>query len=321
MPLISIIIPCYNVEKYILKCLDSVYSQDLLDEEFELILVDDESPDHVVKIATEYLKDKSNYKFIRQNNKGLGGARNTGIINATGTYLLFLDADDWLLRNVLRDVLNMAEENKLDILEFSAQGVNTDGKIVYHYSNSSSVFTSGTEYYKTVRYMNSVCNKLYRRLFLMGHHILFLEKIFIEDFEFNTRCLAKAKKLKATNLLVSQFLQSENSITRNANRVNRQKMITDIIQVIKITDYQYKSQSTSNENNFYLERLNFLVASLFIQLIKNKGSYKEIQNLKADLFKNGLYYVDHKIHDSKKNLFRLILLKNLWLYKLIKLFY
>ena len=321
MPLLSVIIPCYNVQEYILKCLDSVYSQGLAPDAYEVLLIDDGSTDHAVEIATGYLQDKSNGKIIRQQNKGLGGARNTGIVNANGTYLLFLDADDWLLPNALKEILTIAENDRLDLLEFAAQGVNSAGKILYHYRNSSEVFSSGIDYYKKVRYMNSACNKLYRRLFLVEHQILFLEKIFIEDFEFNTRCLAKAKKLKATDTLVSQFLQSENSITRNSDPSNRQKMIADIMQVLKITDHHYKSKSANNESGFYLERLNFLVASLFIQLIKNKASYHEILHLKSELVEKGLYYIDYKIFDFKKDILRMVLLKNLRLFKLIQLFY
>lgn len=321
MPLISIIIPCYNVQQYLEKCIGSVYDQKLSESEFEVIIINDGSTDQSGSIAKELVQNKSNAKIISQKNKGLGGARNTGILNAKSDYLLFLDADDWLLPNVLPSLLNSAKENQLDLLEFSAQGINSIGKICYHFSNRSAVFSSGFKYYNKVRYMNSACNKIYRRDFLRENNIFFLERIFIEDFEFNTRCLINAKKVKATDLLISQFLQSENSITRNTDQANRKKMVADFLQVIKITDNLYKSELNTFENDFYLERLNFLVASLYIQLIKNKSSYLEIQNIKSDLVKNRLYFVDHKIHDSKKNIFRLILLKNLWLYKLIKLFY
>ena len=98
-------------------------------------------------------------RIISQINKGLGGARNTGIYNANGEYLLFLDADDQLLPNVLDKVLQTARDKELDLLEFSAQGINEEGKILYHFVNHSDVYFSGIEYYRKIRYMNSACNK------------------------------------------------------------------------------------------------------------------------------------------------------------------
>lgn len=318
MKKISIIIPMYNVEKYIEKCIDSVYKQDLNEDEFEIILIDDESPDASLAIAKEVTKNRNNTVFISQKNKGLGGARNTGIQNANGEYLLFLDSDDGLLPNVLKNLLAIATTQDLDILEFAAQGVNSNGEVLYQIANSSEVYQSGYAYYNKVRYMNSACNKLYKRTFLLENELFFLEKIYIEDFEFNTRALAAVNRIKATDKLISQFLQSENSITRNTDEAKKKKMIADIILVIKKTNYLYKTLPLTTEMSFfYLERLNFLVATLFYQLIKNKATYVEVVELKRLLQKDEIYYVNHKIFDSKKNLFRKVLLKNVWLYRIL----
>jgi glycosyltransferase involved in cell wall biosynthesis len=321
MKKISIIIPMYNVEQYISKCISSIYNQDLDENDFEIVLVDDESPDNSLNVAKELTGNKGNVKIISQNNKGLGGARNTGIKNASGDYLLFLDSDDWLLPKVLKDLVELANKDNLDILEFAAQGISSKGEVLYHITNSSEVYLSGYEYYNKVHYMNSACNKLYKRVFLLKEELFFLEKIYIEDFEFNTRCLVVAKRIRATDHLISQFLQSENSITRNGDESKKQKMISDIILVIKKTDYLYQNQSKNDGlTYFYLERLNFLVATLFYQLIKNKASSKELSVLKSNLLEYKIFYVNHKVFDFKKNVFRIVLLKNLWIYKIIKLF-
>lgn len=311
----------YNVEQYISKCIDSVYNQDLIEDDFELVLIDDASPDNSLAITKEITKGRNNVKIISQKNKGLGGARNTGILNASGEYLLFLDSDDGLLPNVLKKLIAIATTEDLDILEFAAQGINSKGEVLYQIANTSEVYQSGYAYYNKVRYMNSACNKLYKRTFLLENELFFLEKIYIEDFEFNTRALAAVKKISATDKLISQFLQSENSITRNTDQAKKQKMIADIILVIKKTNYLYKTLPLTNVMSFfYLERLNFLVATLFYQLIKNKATYNEVVELKSLLQKDEVYYVNHKIFDSKKNLFRKVLLKNLWLYKILVYF-
>ena len=318
---ISIIVPLYNVEQFIEKCVSSVYNQNLQHKEFELIIVNDGSTDQSLSIAQDLIANKPNAKIISQQNKGLGGARNTGVLNANGEYLIFLDTDDWLLPNVLGHIVDLAIDEKLDILEFAAQGVNTKGAILYHVKNKSRIYLSGCEYYNAVRYMNSACNKLYKRTFITDNHLLFLEKIYIEDFEFNTRCLINATRVMATDKLVAQFLQSENSITRNTDEAKKQKMIGDILFVIKITEKLYhKHVANKVEHNFFLERLSFLVATLFYQLLKSKATYKEMNTLRLQLIEDGAYYVEHKIFDDKKNLFRILLLKNFWTFRIIKLF-
>lgn len=322
MKKISIIIPCYNVAHYLGSCLASVFDQSMQEQDFEVLIINDGSTDDSQKVAEDFSKNKSNVKIISQQNKGLGGARNTGIKNATGDYLLFLDADDRLLPEVVEQILRLAQKEHLDILEFSAQGVNEKGEIIYHISNTSSIFSSGFTYYNSVRYMNSACNKLYRRNFLIENELLFLEKIYIEDFEFNTRCFAKAQRIQATDLLVAHFLQTHNSITRNTNVAKRKKMVFDIMMVIEETKILYqKRPQTKQSEIFYLERLNFLVATLFYQLIKNKGTYKELKSLKKDLQKKDIFFIDHRIYDIRKNLLRVVLLKNLWIYPLSRLFF
>ena len=127
---LSIIIPMYNVEKYIHKCIHSVVQNNLKRDDFEIIIVDDESPDNSLSIATEIAKEFDNITIISQKNKGLGGARNTGIQNAKGKYVLFLDSDDFYTPNSLETILKIAFDNELEILEFGAIVVDSTNKII-----------------------------------------------------------------------------------------------------------------------------------------------------------------------------------------------
>lgn len=311
---LSVIIPIYNVEKYLKKALLSVLQNDMQNKDFEVILIDDESPDNSIESIKPFIT--SNCKIIFQKNKGLGGARNTGIKNALGKYLLFLDADDIILPNTLTTIVDLAIKNSLDILEFAAKGIDENENEIYHIENSTNgEIYEGVTYYNKFRYMNSACNKLYLRDFIVNNHLFFLEKIFIEDFEFNTRVLAKAKRVMATNFVVSNFLQTQNSITRNSSKEKKEKMIADIIFVIdKTVEEQSKNQTNKENDDFFEERKSFLIATLFYQLVKNKSSAKEFIALKKELQSKDLFFVNHPIHDSNKNLFRRIILKNTWLY-------
>lgn len=319
MKKLSVVIPMYNVAQYLEKCIGSVYNQGLEEEEFEIILVDDESSDNSVVIATSLTKYKKNVTIICQKNMGLGGARNSGVKQAVGKYLLFLDSDDWYLPNTLQCILSIANENQLDVLEFAAQGITANGKIIYNKSKFSTKILDGIEYYNSVRYMNSACNKLYKTDFLKKNNLFFLERIFIEDFEFNTRVFVKTKRVLATDFLVAQFLQSPNSITRNSDALMKEKMLNDIVVVLKITKETYQNHFCSNSlqtTHYFKERLGFIVATLFFQLFKNKAAFYEIKKIKQQLIEQDLFYIDHAIFQKNKDWFRIIMLNNFWIFQI-----
>jgi glycosyltransferase involved in cell wall biosynthesis len=322
---LSVIIPIYNVEKYIEKCIKSLLDNDLGFSEYEIIVVDDESPDNSLNIVKELANQYSNIKIISQKNKGLGGARNTGISNSSGEYLLFLDSDDWYLNNTLKNLISIADKYNLEILEFAAQGITSNGGISFHFFNSTNKnVLSGVAYYNTIRYLNSACNKLYKRNFLVNNNLFFLEKIFIEDFEFNTRVFFKAKRVMATDYLVAQFLQSENSITRNNDISKKEKVINDFIQIIQITNDLYLKEVNSKDRElklFFEERISFLVTTLFFQLLKYKTSYTYKKKIKKQLEQKGLLFTDIIIYDKNKDLFRKIIIKNFFLFKIVQPIY
>lgn len=315
---LSVVVPAYNVEQYIEKCLLSVISNDLPHAFLEIIVVDDESPDKSVEVVQPLAHQYPFLRIISQKNAGLGGARNTGIKNATGAYILFLDSDDWVLENTLNTLVTKAMELDADVYEFSAQGVDPAGKVVYQFSaNSGAAPLDGITYYNQIRYMNSACNKLYRRELLVDNGLYFLERIYIEDFEFNTRLLLKAKRVFATDFLVSQFLQSPDSITRNTSPARQKKMVDDIFRVLTITQSLFQSHPQSDASDrFFKERLGFIVATVFYQLFKNKADFSEVENLGKTLREQQLMYVDFPIHQRNKDWFRRLFLQHFFLFRI-----
>ena len=119
-PKLSIILPIYNVEKYIIRCLSSIFANDFKQDDIELLLVDDASPDGTIKRALAWLstRNASNFRIIRQENKGLGGARNTGIRNASAPWLWFIDSDDEITPNAIPMILSRLND-KLDFITFN----------------------------------------------------------------------------------------------------------------------------------------------------------------------------------------------------------
>lgn len=126
MPQISVVVPVYNVEKYLRECLDSLANQTF--EDFEVICVNDGSDDSSIDILEEYAAEDERFKIISQENKGLSGARNTGMDYINGKYLLFLDSDDWLELNALELLHNQANSLDSEMVIFPYRYFNQETK-------------------------------------------------------------------------------------------------------------------------------------------------------------------------------------------------
>ena len=127
---LSIIVPVYNVERFIRQCIDSLIEQNLSVNEYEIVIIDDGSPDGCGEICDSYAVRYQNIRVIHQNNMGLGAARNIGIEEAKGDYIPFVDSDDFLVPNVLRELINQTKKQNLDILRFNYCNVDELGQII-----------------------------------------------------------------------------------------------------------------------------------------------------------------------------------------------
>lgn len=126
--LISIIVPVYKAERFLHKCVDSILSQTFSD--FELLLIDDGSPDNSGKICEDYKAKDSRIRVIHKENGGASSARNVGLEKAMGEWVCFVDSDDWIERNCLEVVYHYAVEDELDCIQFSYKRINKEGNIV-----------------------------------------------------------------------------------------------------------------------------------------------------------------------------------------------
>jgi glycosyltransferase involved in cell wall biosynthesis len=116
MKQLSIIVPVYNVEKYVYECVDSIFRQGLDENIFEVIIVNDGTKDNSMAVIRELIASRSNIIVIEQDNLGLSVARNNGIAKATGEYILMIDSDDLLIDSSLQLLLNRALETKVDLV-------------------------------------------------------------------------------------------------------------------------------------------------------------------------------------------------------------
>jgi len=182
-PLFSIIVPIYDVERYLTQCIESVLAQDY--SNYELILVDDGSPDNSIDICVKYAKQYSNIVVIHKINGGLSDARNAGIQIARGEYLMFLDSDDyWEGTTILSNLQNIITENNPDVIFNYMSSVYPD-KIVNHYINRDKLIGSFKEdfqdLYQDGIYLGFPVTKTMKRELILKNHLFFIKGRSFED--------------------------------------------------------------------------------------------------------------------------------------------
>lgn len=221
---LSIVIPAFNVEKYILNTLISLKNQ--TDDNFEAIIVDDGSKDATYRVVSEFIRDNNivNFKLIHQENRGVSSARNKGISEASGDYILLLDGDDFLDNQLVEYVLKILEKESYDILCWKFDQVQPDRTIFYK-------FTDLYPYRKDIESGALVLNDIldnrmriwtgsavYKKELLSENHILFSDNYYSgEDLEFTYKALIEADTVKFLNKTLSYYVQHEGSKTYSYN--------------------------------------------------------------------------------------------------------
>ena len=189
-PLISVIVPVYNVEKYLATCLNSIIKQSYLN--LEIICVNDGSTDGSKKIIDEYCQKYKMIKVIDQKNAGLSSARNAGLDSAEGEYILFVDSDDWLEGEIVEHVSQvMLENGSLDFVAFGMKGYDEKEShycplYLYQYEKelAGQVLDSAYLQRHFFKFNASACDKLFNRNFLNQHQLRFREGIIHEEVIF-----------------------------------------------------------------------------------------------------------------------------------------
>ena len=214
-PNVSVIIPVYNTEKYIEECLTSICNQSL--QTIEIIIVDDGTTDHAIEKVQHFIKNDPRIHVIHKANGGLSSARNTGLCQATGEYILFVDSDDKLCKYALEILYYYAKHNLLDDLFFGAEAfLDSDSnqerlkdewnKYRHYYerkgkyTNSTKGQTLFTEFVNNNDFKPSACLQLLRREFLQNNKLRFREGIIHEDNLFTMQCLLFAEHASFLNL-------------------------------------------------------------------------------------------------------------------------
>lgn len=266
---LSIVVPIYGVEQYLRKCVDSLLAQDLSSSEYEIILVDDESPDACPQICNEYATICENIRVIHRKNGGLSAARNSGIEIAQGEYIMFVDSDDYIELNVLGGLIAQVKRDNLDVLRYRLQYVNPQYEVYNPYksdpfrdNNYSEEVTDGVAFLNTR--MSTACYAwafMIKRNLIIGDSklkigdCLFTEGIYFEDTDWTPRMLVRAKRVASTNTVVYNYLQREGSITKAVNRSKQQKVLDDKMQLIGEMQRQAKELQEKGLDSAWFRRM------------------------------------------------------------------
>lgn len=282
---ISVIVPIYNAEKYLKKCIESLISQ--TKKEIEFILVNDGSTDSSENIIKNY-SDKR-IKYFKNKNQGIGKTRNFGIEKSTGKYIMFLDSDDYLDKNACKYLFDKIEKEKLDIVVCDFYK-DIDGKIervqVQSFKNSS--LEENNELLLNINL--APWNKIYRSELIKENNIKFVENLKYEDAPFVAECLLKAEKIGKIDRCLNYYV-----IHKNSETTTRDKKMFDIIKIVDIIRNKYKDTQ-------YMDTVNILTIKILVNYTiqqrenKNEEERNEFINKVFD-------YLKKNIPDYKKNIY------------------
>lgn len=325
MPDISVIIPIYNVENYLGKCIDSVLNQTF--KSYEIILIDDDSPDKCPQIADDYQKKYPDIiKVLHKENGGQGECRNIGANMATGDYILFLDSDDYIDNDML-EVLYSAAVSAIpqaDIVLCGYKTVDETGRVLaYYYENLPENTEMKFKDYKNIMFVSAApWNRLVKRELLLNSGITFPRKVWYEDIRSTVKWFTKANIIKYVNKPLHNYLIRNNSTMNNKNCGRNAEIIEAFDDIIGY----YKSCDLYEE---YKEELEYMViyhiliaASVRVLMINDKSEllkqFKDYANSKFPNWANNKHLDNLDKNKSlilkliKGNHYRLIK----WIFKL-----
>ncbi len=217
MPKVSIVVPVYNVKDYLEKCVDSILSQTQRD--FELLLIDDGSKDGSGELCDALSEKDSRIRVIHQENRGLGGARNTGIEAASGQWLLLVDSDDWIEPDTLRKALQAGEKENAELVLFGFRSVDLQGKELGVFRDALPKNQGFCPKDHRELFLASPCawNKLYKRSLFERTGVRYPLRVWYEDIRTTLKLELFAERVVSLDYIGYNYLQRPGSIIQNSN--------------------------------------------------------------------------------------------------------
>ena len=269
MKKISIIVPVYNVEKYIDKCLNTLVKQTI--DDYEIIVIIDGSKDNSIEIVKKYKKEYPNLiNYYETENKGLSSARNLGLSKATGEYVGFVDSDDYVAINMFNDLYNYAKENKYDIVACDYLKIFKDKEQTI----TLDIKKEDSKKDKIIKSRPYSCNKIFKRSLFKKYNIKFPEKLIFEDIYAIYGLMLNCNKIGYLNKILYYYnFQREGSIMNNKYRDDEK-----IFEILNMLNKYAKKNRLYNNNIDVIREIN--VRHIFYRLNEMKNYNTKKENIK-----------------------------------------
>ncbi len=284
MKLVSVIVPCYNVEKTLERCLNSLMDQTLKD--MEVIAVDDGSTDKTWEILNDYQKDfPEKIRIFHKENGGLGSARNYGLKEANSYYVGFVDSDDYVEEDMFEQLSSRIYADESDLVECNLVWEYPDHKR----EDIGRSFSSKEDFIANGRIL--VCNKLYKLSIIRDHNIKFPVGTRYEDIPFTLHYARYMKQYSYVDQIGYHYVQYENSLSNHQN-----EKVKDIFGVIRTTLSHFENASKKEDEALEYFCIRVLLGSSYKRICKIQDA-----SLKKECINDTWFHLNELFPDWKKN--------------------
>ena len=316
MLILSIIIPVYNVEKYVRKTLQSIFDTSFPSKDVEVIVVNDGTKDNSMSIVHEFAAKFDNLRVINQENQGLSGARNTGLKAAHGKYVWFVDSDDWVESGILEDLVKRLRVSDDDVLMYKLREYDEQGNVIHERSFHDNLQTeqlTGTDVVLYEKWygvdITPMQQFVIHRDFLLKNKLLFVPGIYHEDKEFAPRMLITAKKVSIVPEVIYCYLRRSSGSITTDDSLQKKRCLSkvEIYERLK----QFGKELSCRKDLQALSHCKYGMATyiwnpLNLEFIKNEGRDIHLNELvpqfKHDVL-NNLFYDRKPLHLLRQILF------------------
>lgn len=314
MPTLSVIVPVYNTEKYVEKCINSILNSSFKD--FEIIIVNDGSTDNSEEIIKKIIEENKdfNIKYLKKENGGLSDARNFTLPYITGKYISFIDSDDYIDVNLYKNLEKYMKQD-IDLIKFKMKKVDEAGNILEKLDGPVFEKCTGEEGYKKIcvddKFLDPACIYLYKTKFFKENNFKYAKGLYHEDFGLTSLIILKANSFVSAKEFGYYYLQTKNSITRDKDYKKEIKKAKDLIK-----HYDNMIEKIDNDNYKISKESKILIKRYFTNTLLLKSYDLKEENLKKYLeeLKKRKLYKNIRPENLKQLIKKILLMINVKLY-------
>lgn len=304
MKKISVIVPVYNVEVYLKKCILSIIDPQVSTDDYELIVVNDGSTDNSRNILSELQTEYPFIQIIDKENGGLSSARNAGLKQATGEYILFIDSDDWIAEGSLLFLIKWMNKYKADIYLFGMCETTDDNSIkpIIRNLSPNNIVYSIDNYLTSYTLRSCAWQGLFARKLFTEQNLTFKEGFIGEDDDFSVRIFSIAHSVVCNNKIIYYYYQRNGSISKSKG-VEKKLLRDKLIMLKELDEYVQSFNGTLKQG--LQRKMNFLAVDILRMTIRRNHTNNTIDWALQELRDIGYYPLKKANYSTKYNIFRL----------------